>query len=131
MSLDGYIGKSYKSILKKHFISLEDDGYYWELYPLFEDIFEVTGEMIDLYDGATFNSQTQIYLRKSLEKKLIDIYSKEDNWGVIVGWSFENKKRVKVLKTVSKDKLIHLIKTIIHNLDIAKKENKKIIFLGD
>ena len=129
MSLDGYIGKSWKDVFKKHFISFDDDGYYWELYPVFEKVNSVTGQLIDLYDGANFNSQTQLFLKQCLKEKLNEIKLKKDNWEVIVGWTMEDKKEI--LKAVSKDKVIHLLETFIRSIDIAKRKNRSIIFLGD
>ncbi len=131
MSLDGYIGKSWKDIFKKHFISFDDDGYYWELYPTFEKVNSVTGQLIDLYGGANFNSQTQIFLKQCLEEKLKQVISNNDTWEVIIGWQIENESKTKFLKNISKDKLIHLIEDFIFNIDKAKRKNRNIIFLGD
>ena len=44
------IGSKYSRIC-----SFEDDGYYWFLYPLFEELAKETGQHIDLYDGAAFS----------------------------------------------------------------------------
>ena len=131
MSLDGYLGKSWKDVFKKHFISFDDDGYYWELYPTFEKVGGVTGQIIDLYYGADFNNQTQIFLKQCLEHKLNEVNRKKSTWQVVTGWHGTKNRKNEILATVSKERLIRLIETFLVAIEKAQKENKHIIFLGD
>ncbi len=40
----------------------EDDGYYWYLWPAFEDLKIKTGQLIDLYGGCEFAGDSLISL---------------------------------------------------------------------
>jgi hypothetical protein len=43
--------------------SLDDDGYYWFMYPYFEKLAAKTGQLLDLYGGATFEGEALQELR--------------------------------------------------------------------
>ena len=47
-------------------LALEDDGYYWFLYPLFEKLAERTRQMIDLYGDAEFQGPSLDALRETV-----------------------------------------------------------------
>jgi hypothetical protein len=47
-------------------LHFDDDGYYWYLYPLFEDLYTATGNMIDLYGDARFERHHFSRLRRML-----------------------------------------------------------------
>ncbi len=130
MSLDIFIGENRKDPNITHLISI-DEVFYWELYPVFKDVSNKTGELIDLYDDANFNLKSQVTLKHHLEQKLNQIYQQEATWNVITGWRAINNKKVKIERVIEKRNIVNLIKTFISSIEDAMKQKKNIIFLGD
>ena len=67
-------------------MGFDDDGYYWFLYSFFENVYEKTGLMIDLYGYAEFDALNLPILKNELEKarKFVTQQSGEE-WLVKVG----------------------------------------------
>jgi len=66
-------------------LCLEDDGYYWFLYPLFDRLRVETGQYIDLYGDASFGDGALAALERLLAEARARIESQPDEWEVHVG----------------------------------------------
>lgn len=86
MSLDIGIPLSKSSMLDRSEprLSLEDDGYYWFLHPLFENLEAETGQYIDLYGGASFGGEKLLSLERMLRAARELIESQPTTWQVRV-----------------------------------------------
>jgi len=86
MSLDIGIREphSYSFIQGEPRLALEDDGYYWFLYPLFEKLAKTTGELIDLYGRAVFQAGSLEALQQTLSTAKALIEAQPTTWQVQV-----------------------------------------------
>lgn len=108
-------------------IYLEDDGYYWFLYPFFQDVWEHTGQMIDLYGVAVFGVNEQQVLLETLERAATVARKQPDEWDVCIGWHGKDAIISKVIKT----DLQALLTKIIDIITEAQASQFAIVFFGD
>jgi hypothetical protein len=84
MSLDIGVGDgvSFFPITTEPSLSLDDNGYYWYLYPLFEKLQSETGQFIDLYGHATFQDKRLAALERLLSSARELVESQPASWSV-------------------------------------------------
>ena len=116
-------------------IDLEDDGYYWFLFPHFEDLANETGQMIDLYNGAVFESATLAAFRAMIERAKGAVRTMPDCWNVQtgseIGSYLEPKEPTPVFSAVEKGALIQLLDRFAELVDTAISTKGRIRCLGD
>jgi hypothetical protein len=107
-------------------LALEDDGYYWFLYPLFVELQKATGELIDLYDGATFQGGQLAALGRTLSAARSLVASQPAAWQVNV-----SVPESPVYKTVNRDQFMALLDRFDHIVARAKALGRPVVCLGD
>jgi len=113
-------------------IILNDDGYYWHLYPYFENAKIVQEyELIDLYGDCEVEGKELSSLEKQLYKCLNDIDKKNDTWKVLTGWREFKAEGNEIYHEVEKSKMVKLINQFHKFISIAKNKNLKLICIGD
>src|SRR5437879_580930 len=87
MALDLGIGDrtSLQPLQSEPSLCLNDDGYYWFLHPLFEQLRAETGQYIDLYGGASFDDGGLIALEKMLAQAARLVSGQPATWLVHTG----------------------------------------------
>ena len=91
MALDVYIQKdaSAPESYDDCFLQFEDDGYYWFLFPFFENLAKKTSQMIDLYNDAFFNGENLDILSQTIQDIKQEILQKPVVWEEFIGTTFE------------------------------------------
>lgn len=90
-------------------LGLEDDGYYWFLHPLFEQLLVETGQYIDLYGYAVFAGANLVALNTMLTEARRRVEAQPEIWDVHTGMQlrpvhqeiFEQVVRVKFLRLLT------------------------------
>src|SRR5436190_1566231 len=62
-----------------------DDGYYWFLHSLLEELAMATGQYIDLYGDASFTGKDLAALEEMLKHAWNLVESQPANWDVCIG----------------------------------------------
>ena len=109
---------------------VDDEGYYWFLYPLFEKLREETGEFIDLYGGATFSGVALDALAQTIVEahKLVD--AQPDSWEVVTG-VITKPVRKEVRASVNKQQMKMLLAKLEEAVSKAKTRGAYVTFWGD
>jgi len=113
----------------------EDDGYYWFLYPHFEGLAQRTGQMIDLYDTATFAMQKLDDLQIVIDEARVQVESMLDSWDVLIGWSTGSNQHptgaTAVWSTVYRESFLGLLAQFDSMIAEARRTGQAILCLGD
>ena len=107
-------------------ITLDDDGYYWFLYPLFERLAAETGEFIDLYGIATFFGDDLSALERMLKTARDLVLSQPETWKVCIGM-----QKGPVYNTAERGRMIHLLDIWEDAVRVAKEHERPIVCFGD
>jgi hypothetical protein len=75
-------GKTFVPSPDEPTITLDDDGYYWFLHPLFERLANDTGEFIDLYGDACFKDKNLNALKSVLSEARSHVRKQRKSWSV-------------------------------------------------
>ncbi|MEQ8637148.1 hypothetical protein [Gimesia maris] len=108
-------------------VYLEDDGYYWFLFPFFQDVWEQTGQMIDLYDNAVFSAIELSVLLAILERASAEAREQPDKWEVCIGWRGDDA----IMSTVTKPELLALLTKLIDLVTEAQSSQCAVVCFGD
>lgn len=111
-------------------VYFDNNGYYWFLYELFEELSSQTGQMIDLYETVVFSGDQLIYLRSTFEKADHLISSQPTEWMVRIGWEYEVGGK-EILALVTKHTFKMMLDKLLALANQAIDERKSIIFAGD
>ena len=116
-------------------VDFEDDGYYWFLYPQFERLAARTGQMIDLYDGATFSGPALADLRATVNEAMRLVETMPDEWdvqtGTEIGSRLHPKPPTPVYSPVKKMEFERLLRRVGELVDAAERKQARIVCLGD
>jgi hypothetical protein len=116
-------------------VNLEDDGYYWFLYPLFERLAERTGQIIDPYSAATFAGPAVAALRETLAEARRLVVAMPEQWDVKTGESIGSTLHptppTPVYETVRRDAFERLLRRFEGLVDAALATDRPIVCLGD
>ena len=109
---------------------LEDDGYYWFLWPLFEQLQRETGQTIDLYGDAIFSGDNFLKLKTTLTQAEKVIETQPKNWDVSVGkQTFPQQKTL--YSTVEKSKFQSILNDLQNAVETAQRLGWYLAFWGD
>ena len=111
-------------------MSFENDGYYWYLNPLFEEMYEKIGIYIDLYGDAEFTGRNIHQLESLLNKAFEMIKNEPKNWDVYIGTQTHPDKKDLFCK-VSKIEFDSKLKTLQKMVTEVKEKSGRLIFSGD
>jgi hypothetical protein len=116
-------------------LSFDDDGYYWFCYPFFEKLYDRTGEMIDLYDGAWFVGAQLDVLMAVLEEISAAANTCPEQWEVCVGHAIGSMSAPTapqpIQSTVRRDLLLSLLARFHDLVRRARDASQWIACLGD
>lgn len=116
-------------------VDLEDDGYYWFLYPMFERLAERTGQMVDLYDGAIFCGPTIADLRQTVAEAARRVGTMPEEWNVQTGTEMGSmlhpKPPTPIYSAVRKADFARLLQRFGRLVDAAERAGGRIVCLGD
>jgi hypothetical protein len=126
MSLDVRI----KGIVNNYLLSFDDDGYYWYLYPFFEELRKRTGINIDLYGDAMFNRGNLNQLETVITKVCDRLKNEPDTWSVSSGMQTHPVKRV-LFSKVTKKEFESKLKLLSEMIDTVKSSDAILTFCGD
>ena len=110
--------------------SLDNDGYYWHLYPAFEVLHESCGQMIDLYGDALFQGDLLASLEAALAAAHLQAVSQPERWefvqtAIVVGAATE------VRSPVYRSVLLTLLEELQAGVATARANGSCILFWGD
>jgi hypothetical protein len=116
-----------------------DEGYYWFLHPLYEDLARVTGQYIDLYGDASFSGKNLAALEQMLKRALRLIESQESTWNVCIGTELVPHQKVtyspphlkETLAAVEKARFLWLISQWEQVVTRAKELDRPVVCFGD
>jgi len=130
MSLDIRLSTSRAAAL-----SFEDDGYYWFMYPLIEDLRIKTGQYIDLYGGAAFAGKSLESLRETLIGAAQMVEGMPDRWEVQTGSSIGSYLKptppTPIYGTVHKSDFVLLLRAFLELVDTAIARKATVVCAGD
>jgi hypothetical protein len=114
-------------------IHLDDDGYYWHLYPYFESAkLPSGGELIDLYGDNEVSGYQLDRLRSSMETARNDLCWRGDSWEVVTGWSGDDlSPETEIKQRVDKYRLLELIDRLVSLIDYCVACELKLCIYGD
>jgi hypothetical protein len=107
-----------------------DDGYYWFLYPLFQELANQTGQLIDLYNDARFTTEQLPTLQATLHEARRITQQQPDEWLVKVGTRLKPDYKA-LYQSVSKQRLLAALDQLDRLIDHALAQNEDVICIGD
>ena len=139
MALDIGIGDgvSVRPLASEPSISLEDDGYYWYLHPLFEELRAVTGQYIDLYGDASFSGSMLPALEDTVSRAHDLVERQPASWKVCVGqelvpWEKGVRKHLEPrFAVVAKEQFLAILNRWQDVIIRAKKLQCPVVCFGD
>lgn len=109
----------------------ENDGYFWFLFPLFNDLAKLTGQRIDLYGDAAFTGDALEALEQTLASARVLVDAQPDTWERVfkhhskkTGWREERQ-------LINKQQMIVLLEKLEGAVRKAKAAGRFVIFFGD
>jgi len=130
MSLDIRIQTSKRRTQTDLAISLNDDGYYSFLRPLFERLREECGKTIDPYADATFTRDDFPRLRRLLDEAVVTAGQQPKAWKVHAGTQVRPTRK-ELYQTLQRDDLIKIISTLRNMVDVADELGGVLECIGD
>jgi hypothetical protein len=112
---------------------MDDDGYYWHLYPYFESAkLPCDHELIDLYGDNEIHGYELDRLRSKLVVARKDLSWRSDSWEVVTGWSDDHlAPESEIRKKVDKQRLAETIDRLISLIDHCRDKGLKLCVFGD
>ena len=112
------------------------DGYYAFLHPLFKELAENTGEMIDLWDDAIFKGNDLVELRNTVDAALALVKGQPPEFEVLSAWSPQYDERGQFswkeeYTEVSRDEFISLLDNFKELVNHAIEKGEYVVCLGD
>lgn len=115
----------------RHVCSFRDDeGYYWFLHPLFEELRADTGEYIDLYGGAVFKGDALGALARTVAAARVLVDAQPDQWDVVIGIKMAPEPE-EIHTTVEKKQMLNLLSKLEEAVSTAKAVGAYVTFWGD
>jgi len=113
----------------------ENGGYYWFLYPLFVQLAEKTGQLIELYGAAEFRGDALLLLQETLRKARRLVTEQSEEWSVDVGTQTlpnapEQAPRT-VFKKVERAKFVLLVDALLAIVELARSTGVAVVCFGD
>jgi hypothetical protein len=111
-------------------VTFENDGYYWFLHGLFEELRNETGLYLDLYGDAMFGTSHFGRLKKLLEQATELVEAQPATWRVNVGTEVHPVER-KVFEIVTKEEFRLLLRGFRRVVDEAQRLGGYVQCIGD
>jgi len=97
------------------------------MYPFFDNLKDKTEQMIDLYGDSYFFGRNLEGFQRKIQDIRKSIENKPAKWRVEIG----REKREYLFNLVEKEKFKLLLKNLLRVIEIAKEEDKGLLFIGD
>ena len=112
---------------------VDDNGYYWHLYPYFESAKLPCGhELVDLYGSNAIDGYELDRLRAKMIVAKNDLSWRPESWDVVTGWDGHDiRSQNEIKKIVDKAKMVELIDRLIALIDHCKTNELKLCVYGD
>lgn len=134
MSLEVFIQPKpecpFDDVYKEIFAFEDNEGYYWYLHPLFEELRERTGQYIDLYGTAAFGGTTLDDLKKTLVKAIMLTQLQPQSWEVRTGTQTAPVRK-QIYVTVHKQEFLEMLGQLESAVEEAQTEGAWVTFCGD
>jgi hypothetical protein len=111
-------------------LALDDDGYYWFLHPLFEQLHAESGQYIDLYGDASFSGPGLDALERMLTRARRLIEAQPDTWRVRTATQLA-PVRCDIHKPVKRKEFMRLIGLWEQVVDRARATGRAVLCFGD
>lgn len=108
-------------------VAFDDDGYYWHLYPYFEEVVKQTGQMVDLYGDAIFDVKHLPDLLATLKRAAASVRKRPKEWKVRIGWRGQDE----VFEKVTKVTMQRMLRDFIALVKLAIETKRKVVCFGD
>jgi len=110
--------------------SLDDDGCYWFLHPLFEQLAHLTGKYIDLYGRADFSGTDLDALLQTLTAARALVAEQPEEWDVVQGVR-PGPEPEELRATVRKSEVRSLLDALDSAARSARITGQCVTFFGD
>ena len=112
---------------------LNDDGYYWFLYPYFETAnLDRSTELVDLYGDADIAGYQLERLHDELIEARLDAGCRAETWRVLVGWTnTERSRSTENWQTIDRAKMVALIDRLLEFVQAARSMSGRLVCVGD
>lgn len=132
MSLDIGVGNSRSTALCRDepLLCLDDDGYYWFLYPFIEKLRAETGQYVDLYGIASFQGDERLALARVLAEARSVAEAQPEFLGIHTGTRLHPVEE-RISHTVERHRLLELLTHWQIVVDRALELERPVICLGD
>ena len=111
-------------------VQFYDDAYYWFLYPLFEALAEMSGQIIDLYQDALFEADTLPLLKETVQKAKQLVDQQPDEWLVRTG-TLTRPINKDLVMPVRKEKFLARLDRLEQLINAAIDTGENILCFGD
>ncbi|MCX6367244.1 MAG: hypothetical protein NTX57_11115 [Armatimonadetes bacterium] len=109
---------------------LDDDGYYWFLHPLFEQLAKETGQYIDLYGTALFEGISIHPLQEVLTQAHQQIENQSGTWRVSIGFQTHPEYK-EVFDEVNQATFFEILNQWDSLVKLAQQQSLGIVCWGD
>jgi hypothetical protein len=123
-------GRSQNPLRSEPVIAFDDDGYYWFLHPLFEELRAETGEYIDLYGGAVFEGESLVALQKMLANARSLVLAQSEVWSAHCGTQVKPVHK-KLFQEVRRNRLLRLLSKFARIAQRAEETGRRVVCSGD
>jgi hypothetical protein len=111
-------------------LHLDNDGYYWFLHPLFEQLAGETGQYIDLYGDAMFAGRDLDALERTLSAARRLVETHPDSWKVHIGTQVEPTFR-ELYRSVEHSVFLELLAVWDQAIERARRTGRAVVCFGD
>jgi hypothetical protein len=111
-------------------LCLDDDGYYWFLYPFIEKLRAETGQYVDLYGIASFQGVERLALARMLADARYLAEAQPEFLGIHTG-TWLHSVEEKISHPVERHRLLELLTHWQVVVDRALELERPVIWLGD
>ena len=113
-------------------VSFDNDAYYWFCFPFFEKLHERTGEIIDLYDGASFGGDQLACFASTVADLRVAASALPEVSEVCIGHRISRDAPPEpVLAWLNRANLLRLLDGLDALVAEAQREEKWIVCVGD
>lgn len=112
-------------------LQLNDDAYYWFLYPWLVKVRESTGKYVDPYGDAEFHEANGLLtLMQAISEALASAKEQPRTWQVHAGTQLRPEKK-ELYQQVERDRLVKTVSKFQATLAEARERGLTVVFRGD
>lgn len=132
MSLDIGVGDGRRlwPIEDEPSLALEDDGYYWFLEPLFQELYEKTEVYVDLYGAVSLKGEDLAALEQVIASAIDLVATQPETWQVCTGTQI-TPERKHFFQTVERDHFLAQLAQFQQIIARAKELGQPVVCFGD